>query len=136
MKFKTLTRIDFLVVHASGADDGDIGVAELTRRHRSKGWRLVGYHYVIRRDGTLEKGLPDTMPGGHENRVNRRSLGVCLIGGGNDATPAQLTTLAALAGRLIDQLPELQVIGHRNVPGVRSSCPGFDVPEWWAAQQP
>lgn len=129
-----MTRIDFLVVHASGAADGDIGVAELRRRHRSKGWRHVGYHYVIRRDGTLEKGRPDHMAGAHENRVNRRSLGVCLIGGGNDASSAQLTTLATLAKTLIDQLPELQVIGHRDVRGVRSSCPGFDVPAWWAAQ--
>lgn len=131
MKYLPLTRIDLLVVHASGATDGDIGAAELRRRHRSRGWRHIGYHFVVRRDGSLEEGRPTNMPGGHENRVNRRSLGVCLIGGGNDATPAQLTTLATLATDLKTWLPELEVVGHRDVPGVRTSCPGFSVRDWW-----
>ena len=134
-----MTRIGFIVVYSSGhrADATNIGASELRHSHRAKGWRDIGFHYVIKRDGSVEKGRPDVQPGAHEPRINSHSLAICLVGGasGDTYAPAQLAALAALAARLHAEHPNAIVLGHRDVPGVRSDVPGFDVPAWWADQK-
>lgn len=140
-----MTRIAFLVVHCAATPaTSDIGVAEIRQWHRAKGWKDVGYHYVIRRNGTVEKGRPDDMPGAHEPKVNRSSIAICLVGGsppvGSDAykrglgennyTPHQWASLEKLVRELKARHPEAEVIGHRDVPGVRKACPSFAAKEW------
>lgn len=112
--------------------------------HRKKGWLDIGYHYVIKRDGTVEKGRPDTQVGAHEPKINRISLGICLIGGSpplnspafkrgegeNNFTPAQFKALAGLLRKLKGAHPNAEIIGHRDVPGVAKACPSFSVKDW------
>ncbi|MDO5643861.1 MAG: N-acetylmuramoyl-L-alanine amidase [Paracoccus sp. (in: a-proteobacteria)] len=66
--------------------DQDIGVAEIREMHRKRGWRDVGYHYVIRRDGTIERGRPESKVGAHVAGHNATSIGICCIGGIERAT--------------------------------------------------
>lgn len=145
-----MTRIDYLVVHCSATPAAlDIGAAEIRKWHRERGWRDIGYHYVIRRDGTVETGRPETTPGAHEPKVNRSSVAVCLVGGSppsgtpaarkglgeNNFTPAQFEALAALLGVLRKKYPKAEILGHRDIPGVRKACPSFDVKSWLASIQ-
>lgn len=146
MKFKDMTRIDFIAIHCSATPAGsDIGAADIKRWHREKGWRDIGYHYVIRLDGTVEKGRADNVPGAHEPRINRNSLSVCLVGGSpkvgsvahkkglgeNTYTPQQWASLEKLVRQLKTKHPAAEVIGHRDVPGVAKACPSFNVRRWW-----
>lgn len=146
-----MNRIDFIAIHCSATPaDRDIGAADIRRWHREKGWRDIGYHYVIRRDGTIEKGRPDNQPGAHEPQINRRSIAVCLVGGSPPAgsaaarkglgednyTDAQWASLRKLVRELHARHPRAEVIGHRDVPGVRKACPSFDAKAWWAANKP
>jgi len=146
MKYKAMNRIDFIAIHCSATPAGsDISAADIRRWHREKGWRDIGYHYVIRLDGTVEKGRDDSIPGAHEPRINRNSLAICLVGGsppvGSDAqkkglgqntyTAAQWNALERLVGKLKHDHPDAEVLGHRDVPGVRKACPSFDVRKWW-----
>lgn len=146
-----MNRIDFLVVHCSATPaDRDIGAADIKRWHTDKGWRDIGYHYVIRRNGTVEKGRADTTPGAHEPRINRRSLAVCLVGGSppigsrahqrglgeNNFTDAQFASLLSRLRELKVKHPNAEILGHRDVPGVKKACPSFDVKEWWATNNP
>ncbi|WJY17652.1 N-acetylmuramoyl-L-alanine amidase [Pseudoblastomonas flavescens] len=143
-----MTRISYLAVHCSATPAGrDIGAADIRQWHRAKGWKDIGYHYVIRLDGTIEKGRPDDMPGAHEPKINRSSIAVCLVGGSppvgsaeykrglgeNTYTPAQFASLKKLLLELSAKHPGAEVLGHRDVQGVRKACPSFDVKEWWAA---
>ena len=74
--------IDFIAIHCAATPaEVDVGVREITRWHRARRFRTIGYHYVIRRDGTIEKGRPDDQRGAHEPRINSRSIAVCLVGG-------------------------------------------------------
>jgi N-acetylmuramoyl-L-alanine amidase len=145
--------MEFMIVHCSATPHHmDIGVKEIDEWHRSKGWfNGCGYHYVIRRDGTVETGprLSDEgyHPGAHtkELGLNQRSIGICLVGGTvrkdkkkingwddsrplNNFNKAQFVALKELLTKLQAEFPRrLRILGHRDVPNVLKDCPCFDV---------
>ena len=136
---KRITRVDYLVVHCAATPPGmDIGVAEIRRWHMQKGWADVGYHYVIRRDGTIETGRAEQHVGAHAYGYNSHSLGVCLVGGLKKGTtkaeanftPSQYLSLQTLLDDLSARYPDAEILGHRDLPGVNKACPSFDVREW------
>lgn len=147
--------ISLLVVHCSATPaNRDIGVAEIRAMHKARGWRDVGYHYVIRRDGTVEKGRADTVMGAHVAGHNKGSLGICLVGGvrpdmtaETNFTAAQYNALARLLTELTDRYPTARVCGHRDLSPDRNgdgkvtpgewvkACPTFDAEFWWKSRQ-
>lgn len=141
MNWKPIKSYDYLVIHCAATKASmDIGVAEIAKWHREKGWFDVGYHYVIRRDGTVEKGRPDDRPGAHARSYNHISLGICLVGGVSEdgKTPednftfGQWNSLTELVTNLKETYPDAVVLGHRDLPNVHKACPSFDVQSWWA----
>lgn len=134
-----MRKIDALVIHCSATRPSqDIGLAEIRRWHvEENGWSDVGYHYIIRRSGTVEKGRPDSEPGAHVEGHNARTIGICLIGGLNESgkpapeyTDAQWSALRTLVQELLVAYPQAEVKGHRDYPGVKKLCPSFDVAAW------
>lgn len=77
----------FIVVHCSWTKASmDWGAKEIDHLHRTKnGWRKIGYHFVIKRDGTLEQGRKLENRGAHVRGLNDKSIGICLIGGMGDS---------------------------------------------------
>lgn len=140
MNWKPIKSVDYLVIHCSATKDTqDIGAAEIRKWHRERGWFDIGYHYVIRRDGTVEKGRPDTQPGAHARGFNHVSLGICLVGGVADDgkkpeanfTAEQWEALHVLVEDLLCDYPHADVLGHRDLPNVNKGCPSFDVRAWF-----
>ncbi len=134
-----MREIDTIAVHCADTKPNmDIGAAELDAWHKARKWPMIGYHYVIRRDGTLEKGRPLDMPGAHVKGHNAHSIGICLVGGmsmngkpENNFTEAQFGTLRKLFQQLRLQFPTIATIqGHRDFPQVAKACPCFDVKAW------
>lgn len=129
---------DFIVVHcAATKPNQDIGAADIDRWHRAQGWACIGYHYVIRRDGTLEDGREESRIGAHVQGYNTNSIGICMAGGidlkgnpENNFTPEQFDTLATLLSWLKDTYPKAVIQGHRDFPKVAKACPSFDVRDW------
>ena len=73
--------IHFLVVHCSDTpNDNHITARDIHQLHLGFGWDGLGYHQVILRNGTVEKGRPEFWLGAHVKGHNHESLGVCLIG--------------------------------------------------------
>lgn len=131
-----------ITVHCSATRPSqDWGAKEIDRIHRMEnGWLRIGYHFVIRRDGTVENGRPLTMQGAHVGGYNKDNLGICLIGGidtsgkpEDNFTPAQKNALRGLIERLLKDYPRAEIKGHRDWPGVRKACPSFEVKDWWAS---
>ena len=61
-----MRKINWLVIHTAATRPSmDIGVKEIRRWHKKRGFADIGYHYVIRRDGRVEKGRADTRQGAH-----------------------------------------------------------------------
>lgn len=143
--------VKLLVVHCSATPaNRDIGVAQIRAMHTAKGWRDVGYHYVIRRDGRVEKGRPENVMGAHVEGHNDGSLGICLVGGvkpdmtaETNFTPAQYLALEQLLRQLKGRFPAARICGHRDLSPDRNGngkvergewvkeCPTFDVAAWW-----
>lgn len=143
---------DLIVVHCSATGpQADIGVADITRWHTQRGFDTIGYHYVIRRNGTCETGRTESTIGAHVRGHNARSVGVCLAGGvdtagkpANNFTPAQFATLESLLIELRGRYPQARICGHRDLSPDKNgdgkitpnefikACPSFDVAQWLA----
>lgn len=131
-----------LVIHCSATRPSqDIGVKEIDRWHRARGFFKIGYHLVIRRDGTVEVGRKIEEIGAHckDGGMNRCAIGICLVGGVSEAdvkvaednfTKAQKVSLFGVIKQLRTEHSGLTILGHRDVPGVRKDCPSFDVSAW------
>lgn len=140
LKFKKRKSTQYLVVHcAATRPSQDIGVKEIGDWHRARGFLGVGYHYVIRRDGTLEVGRPDDVYGAHVSGHNHYSVGICMVGGvsernvnvpENNFTKEQLVTISQTLSMLKVKYPDAVIQGHRDFPRVAKACPSFDVKEW------
>lgn len=133
-----------IVIHtASTYPDMDIGADEIRAWHKARGWSDIGYHYVIRRDGSLEMGrdrdgdgnvLEET--GAHAYGHNVETIGICLVGGKaangsavENYTPGQWRTLKSLVFLLHEIYPEARIMGHYQL-NPSKTCPNFDVPKW------
>lgn len=138
MSLKKRARTDYIVVHCAATPPTmDIGRAEIDRWHRQLGWLMIGYHFVIRRDGTIEKGRDEAVPGSHVAGYNANSVGICLVGGVDakgkpqqNYTPQQYAALTKLLRELKGRYPDAVVQGHRDFPKVAKACPCFDVRKW------
>jgi N-acetylmuramoyl-L-alanine amidase len=116
----------------------DIGVKEVRQWHKARGWKDVGYHYIIRRNGKVEAGRRESQVGAHVAGHNADSIGISLAGGINERTlkpesnytPAQWASLDRLIGELSLRYPDANVTGHRDFPGVAKACPCFDAEPW------
>ena len=123
-----------IIIHCSATAEGrDFGVADIRRWHKAQGWTDVGYHYVVRLDGTVQEGRALSEPGAHCKGHNAHSIGICYVGGlaADGRTPKDTRTTAqraaprALVDRLQRQFPAATVHGHCEF--AAKACPCFDV---------
>lgn len=122
---RTITQI---IVHCTGSDY-DSSAIEIDAYHRSLGWAGIGYHFLIRQNGAIETGRPVGVEGAHAYGHNAYSIGVAYSGGGSGdtRTEAQRQRLGELLAILVVQYPGVEILGHRDLPGVKKDCPQFDV---------
>lgn len=130
---------DFIIIHcAATRASQDIDISDIDRWHREQGWKMVGYHFFIKRDGTVQTGRPIMDGGAHAGpQYNGRSIGICLAGGVEEDgstpeanfMPAQWDALRKLVRDMAVIFPDARVIGHNEV--AAKACPSFDVQEWW-----
>lgn len=159
-KLSVLKSIKYIVIHCSATKATQkVDATVIHAMHLARKFACIGYHYVINRDGTVQKGRPNSFAGAHVNGHNSHSLGICMVGGldangkpENNYTDAQFLSLRMLLLDLNDEYPSLKiaspdghgsvVLGHRdlspdkNGDGVISKtewikdCPCFNVKEW------
>ena len=77
-----MRKINKIILHCSATKEGKHYTAkDIDRWHREQGYTMIGYHYVILLDGTVEYGRPLEMQGAHTYGHNADSIGICYIGG-------------------------------------------------------
>ena len=140
MSIPARTSTSFIVVHCSATRPNmDVGAKEIRQWHLNNGWADVGYHWIIRRNGKVEKGRAENLVGAHEPTRNKNSVGICMVGGvnqkdyriaENNFTPEQWAALEKLIKEVQVRYPKTKVMGHRDCPNVRKACPSFDAIKW------
>ena len=121
---------DMIIVHHTGnLTDDDLSAERIHGIHLRNGWSGCGYHYIIRKDGTIEAGRPEWAQGAHAEEYNPRSIAVHLCGNFEyvEPTKAQIENAAYLIGWLCEKyglVPDKKhVVGHRDL--LATACPGY-----------
>lgn len=129
-----MRKINKIIVHCSATPEGrDYTVADIDRWHKQRGWKGIGYHFVVYRDGSVHTGRDVSQIGAHVTGQNTGSIGICYIGGmtadnkqaKDTRTPAQRAALRDLVNRLKTEYPTATIHGHREF--ANKACPCFDV---------
>lgn len=96
--------------------------------HLANGWAGMGYHYFIRKDGSIYKGRPDNVIGSHCQGSNTGSLGICFEGDYTKETmsAAQYNAGIELIKYLRNKYGNLNIYGHKDL--LATECPGANFP--------
>lgn len=128
-----MRRIDEIIIHCSATPYGkDFHASDIDSWHRERGFKCIGYHYVITLDGQIELGRSESVVGAHCYGHNAHSIGICYIGGLDDNNSPCDTINVAQCDALCKLLKDLHIIypyatihGHNEFSS--KACPCFDV---------
>ena len=128
--------INEIIVHCTATPEGkDFKAKDIDRWHKERGWKKIGYHYVVDLDGTIEKGRGENEVGAHCSGRNAHSIGVVYVGGlakdgktpKDTRTEAQKEALWKILISLIIKYPDATIHGHNEFSS--KACPCFSVKE-------
>ena len=133
-----MRKIEEIIIHCSATPEGrEVTVEEIDKWHRERGFKCIGYHYVIYLDGSIHKGRDESMQGAHCSMHNAKSIGICYIGGCEQVgkklkskdtrTPEQKAALIELLRELAEKYPDATLHGHNEF--ASKDCPCFNVQE-------
>lgn len=125
--------INKIILHCSATKEGkNFTVKDIDEWHRQRGFRCIGYHYVIYLDGTVHKGRDESEVGAHCSGHNSFSIGICYIGGldvngkpKDTRTDKQKAAIKSLVAELKLKYPDATIHGHNEF--ANKACPCFDV---------
>lgn len=114
--------IRHIVVHCSATkEEMFFDSLDIDTWHRKRGFRKIGYHYVVLLNGVVEVGRNESEQGAHVRGYNRNSIGICYIGGLDSEGDAKDTrnskqkeAMLNLIKDLKQRYPNAKVSGHRD----------------------
>ena len=125
--YNKMQEVEGIVLHNSGVTVLQ-SVETIHNYHKNKGWAGIGYHYYVRKDGSVYRGRPENMAGAHCPGVNSTSIGICAEGNFNEETMSEVQKQAII--ELIRDIKSRHNIkwikGHREI--LATSCPGANFP--------
>jgi N-acetyl-anhydromuramyl-L-alanine amidase AmpD len=148
--------VEYIVLHCSASPNGLPLTCDVIRQwHLARGFRGIGYHYVITIDGVVHATRGEQNIGAHAKGYNAKSLGICMVGGTGGVDKynpgrynlKQWHALAVLITDLETRYPNAKVVGHRDLsPDLNANgiiepnefiklCPSFSVADWLANQK-
>lgn len=129
-----MRKIRKIIVHCTATPEGrEVSVAQIADWHRARGFRTIGYHWVVYLDGSIHAGRPESEIGAHCLGHNADSIGICYVGGldRDSLRPKDTRTLQQKEAikRLTDQLqrryPGATLHGHNEF--AAKACPCYEV---------
>jgi N-acetylmuramoyl-L-alanine amidase len=130
-----MREIKYIVLHCTDTPIGrEVQAEEVDHWHRERGFQMIGYHYLVRLDGTVEHGRPLFMKAAACNKgdCNLKGIHICYVGGrdaqgrtADTRTDAQRFALKFLIAKLKDEFPSAIVSGHRDWDKGKA-CPCFN----------
>ena len=133
--FMPATSVSYLILHCSATrETQDYTPEQLKHDHLARGFLDVGYHFYIRKDGSVTQHRRLNEVGAHCRPFNRCSIGICYEGGldanGKPKDTRTLKQRASLLALLLDlkqKFPKAVIRGHNEMPGaIPKACPCFN----------
>jgi N-acetylmuramoyl-L-alanine amidase len=126
----------YIIVHHSATDEGN--AFDFNELHKRKGWDGIGYDFVIdngtngKVDGQIEVSPRwiKQVDGAHcqASNMNFKGIGICLVGNFSKerVSQKQMASLIYLVNilRKYYKIPKNHIMGHGQVPGAKTECPG------------
>ena len=148
-----MARMKYLVLHCTATPEGrEVTSKEIRHWHTDpvskggRGWKQVGYTDLFHLDGTVERLVRNnedaevdpwevTNGAAGYNSVSRHVVyagGVAKDGKTpkNTRTAGQLKAMRDYVWDFHERFPQIRIVGHRDLPGVKKACPSFDVKAW------
>lgn len=128
-------KINKIIIHCSATKEGvNVTPSQIKEWHLARGFKAIGYHFVITLDGRTHVGRSLSQVGAHCKGQNKNSIGICYVGGlDNNGKPkdtrteAQKNSLSRLLNELKQSFPKATIHGHNEF--ANKACPCFDVSE-------
>jgi N-acetylmuramoyl-L-alanine amidase len=125
--------IDKIILHCTATPEGrKTTLEEVTLWHRKRGFRTIGYNYLIHLNGEISRGRPENETGAHTKGYNHNSIGIAYVGGvdanfkpKDTRTHEQKHALRMLVESLQDKYPEATLHGHYEF--AAKACPSFKI---------
>lgn len=139
--------VDTVIVHRTETHTNkNIGSEEINGWHLAAGLAGIGYHYVCRRDGSLQRGRPVSLDGEHTPGFDINTIAFVFVGGINaptgtpnaanfisaqSLTRSQINTFDHFCRSFYNVYPGIKIVGHSDVDEIGQNVdPGFDVPDY------
>ena len=134
VKNNIMRNIKYIAIHCAATKPSmTVPIERVKKWHLKRGFSDVGYHFYIRRDGSVENGRDVGVSGAHVKGFNSVSIGICYEGGINEQgepednrTDRQKASMLNLLQNLKKDYPDAEIKGHYQFPNVGKSCPCFD----------
>lgn len=129
-----MRHIDKIILHCTATPEGrKTTVKEITAWHKARGFRTIGYHYVIQLNGVISRCRPENQMGAHCKGQNKNSIGISYVGGvekdgktpKDTRTPQQKHALRMLVETIQDNWPDSTIHGHYEFSS--KDCPSFKI---------
>lgn len=128
LNFSSLTPrskvLEYIVIHHTASTAKET-VEQIHNFHiNNNGWAGIGYHFYIRKDGTIYRGRPEKYVGAHCENYNSVSLGICLEGNFEIEKPTekQIQSVTDLVKCLRKKYGNFKLVGHKDLNA--TACPG------------
>lgn len=117
--------VNGFVLHHAAANGS---VETIHKWHLDKGWAGIGYHFYVRKDGSVYRGRPENWVGAHTSGHNATKIGICAEGNFEKETmsDAQKNAIIELLSYLRGKYGNQKVYGHRDLDA--TACPGKNYP--------
>lgn len=132
--------VKYLAIHHSASPDTQTPTEIANYHINNNSWGGIGYHFVVSRDGLVYYVGDIATARANVSNLNDQVIGICLIGnftGGRMPTAEQIDSVHKLCEFFINNYASLTnlnswdvVMGHKELPGQATACPGDDWPSW------
>ena len=121
-KYNNSRAMDTIVIHCSATKENkDYTKEDIKKWHLQRGFKDIGYHFIIKLDGTIEIGRSLNQIGAHVTNNNTGTIGICYIGGldskcksKDTRTDKQKESLLNLINLLKENINIKEIKGHRD----------------------
>ena len=125
-KLEKRSNTTMIILHHAAASI--CSVEDIDSWHKQRGWAGIGYHFLVRKDGSVYEGRPIDTVGAHVVNYNSNSVGICAEGNfeSDVMSDIQKSSMKELIEYVKEKYSNVQIVAHNELASTK--CPGKNFP--------